>query len=313
MPRVVVIGSANVDFTVRVERLPRMGETVSGGEFYTAFGGKGANQAVAALRAGAEVRFVAKTGRDANGDAILGSLSALGLSPQWILRHKALHSGVALVVVDAQGRNQIAVAPGSNRGLTEADIQAAEPAIAWGQVLLIQLEVPLTTVREALGLAKRHGLTTILNPAPAQLLSPEILALVDYLTPNEAEAGTLTGRGVSSPSEAAEAAEALRVGGVGRVIVTLGDQGAILVQDRGVEPFPPFRVMAVDSTAAGDAFNGSLACALAEGRPLKEAVPFANAAGALAVTRRGAQSSIPTREEIEGLLRRASPATQVAG
>jgi ribokinase len=302
MPKVVVIGSANVDLTVRVERLPQLGETVSGGEFYTSFGGKGANQAVAAYKAGAEVRFLAKVGRDKNGDAIIKNLEALGLTSEGILRDESHNSGVALIMVDRTGKNTIAVAPGSNQHLTKEDIHHAEADISWGEVLLIQLEVPPLTVRESLRLAKAHGLVTILNPAPACPLPEEILSLVDTLTPNEVEAGTLTGIGVEDLNEATWAANKLLESGVGQVIVTLGERGACWVQGDHVQVFPSYPVEAVDSTAAGDAFNGALALALAERRPMHEAICFANAAGAKTVTRKGAQDSLPTREEITYIL-----------
>jgi ribokinase len=302
MPRVVVIGSANMDITVRVERLPHLGETVSGGEFYTAFGGKGANQAVAAYRTGADVRFLAKVGCDQNGDAIIENLEGIGLNSGGILRDESRHSGVAIIMVDEMGNNAIAVAPGSNRNLTQEDVLRAESHISWGQVLLAQLETPLPSVREALRLARTHGLVTILNPAPAQPLPGEILSLADILTPNEVEAATLTGIDVQSANEATRAAEKLLESGAKQVIVTLGKEGCCWARRDRTQTFPSFPVEAVDSTAAGDAFNGALACAVAEGCPMEEAILFGSAAGAIAATRRGAQDSLPTRNEIVNLL-----------
>jgi ribokinase len=302
MPKVIVIGSANRDLTVRVERLPQVGETVSGGEYYSSFGGKGANQAVAAHKAGAEVKFLAKVGNDQNGEAITKHLEKLGLDSEAILSDDANATGVALIMVDQEGNNAIAVASGSNWNLTEDDVRHAESSISWGDVLLIQLEVPPLSVREALRLAKTHGLMTILNPAPVRPLAEDTITLADILTPNQVEAGTLTGLRVDDRNGAARAAKSLLEYGAGQVIVTLGKTGASWVQSDRTEAFSSFHVKAVDSTAAGDAFNGALACALAEGRPLEEAIPFANAAGALAVTRKGAQDSLPTREEIETLL-----------
>ena len=302
MPRVVVIGSANMDITVRVERLPHLGETVSGGEFYTAFGGKGANQAVAAYKAGADMRFLAKVGCDQNGDAIIENLEGIGLNSGGILRDESRHSGVAVIMVDEMGNNAIAVAPGSNRNLTQEDVLRAESHISWGQVLLAQLETPLPSVREALRLARGHGLVTILNPAPAQPLPGEILSLADILTPNEVEAATLTGIDVQSADEATRAAEKLLESGAKQVIVTLGKEGCCWVRRDRSQTFPSFPVEAVDSTAAGDAFNGALACAVAEGCPMEAAIRFGSAAGAIAATRRGAQDSLPTREEIVNLL-----------
>jgi ribokinase len=302
VPKVVVIGSANMDLTVRLERLPQLGETVSGGECYTSFGGKGANQAVAAHKADAEVKFLAKVGCDQNGDAIIEHLEALGLTSEGILRDESRHSGVALIMVDRMGNNAIAVAPGSNWNLTQDDIRRAEPHISWGQVLLAQLEIPLPTVEEALRLGKAHGLVTILNPAPARPLPVEVLSLADILTPNEMEAGTLTGITVDNVDEAVRAGEKLLESGAKQVIVTLGKEGSCWIRKDGAQTFASFPAEAVDSTAAGDAFNGALACAVAEGHPIQEAIRLGNAAGAIAVTRKGAQDSLPTREEIMNLL-----------
>ena len=242
MSKVVVIGSANMDFTVRLERLPQLGETVSEGEFYTSFGGKGANQAVAAHKAGAEVRFLAKVGCDQNGEAIIKNLEALGLTSGGILRDESLHSGVALIMVDRMGNNAIAVASGSNWNLTEEDIRRAESHISWGEVLLAQLEIPLFTVKEGLRLAKAHGLVTILNPAPAHPLPGEVLTLTDILTPNEMEAASLTGIKVDNVDETARAARKLLESGAGHVIITLGERGACWVQRDRVQAFPAFPV-----------------------------------------------------------------------
>jgi ribokinase len=302
MPKVVVIGSANMDLTVRLERLPQLGETISGGEFYTSFGGKGANQAVAAHKAGAEVRFLAKLGRDQNGDAIINNLEALGLTSEGMFRDESHHSGVALIMVDRMGNNAIAVAPGSNWNLTQEDIRQAELHVSWGQVLLAQLEIPLPTVEQALRMAKVHSLVTILNPAPARPLPAEVLSLVDILTPNEMEIETLTGIRVDNVDEAARAGKKLLESGAKQVIVTLGREGSCWVRKNRSQTFPSFPAEAVDSTAAGDAFNGALACAVAEERPIQEAIRLGNAAGAIAVTRKGAQDSLPTREEMMNLL-----------
>jgi ribokinase len=303
--KVVVIGSANMDLTVRLKRLPRLGETVSGGEFYTSFGGKGANQAVAAHLAGAEVRFLAKVGCDENGEAIIKHLEVLGLTSEGILRDENHHSGIALIMVDRTGNNAIAVAPGSNRNVTEEDIRRAESHISWGEVLLAQLEIPLLTVKEALRLAKAHGLMTVLNPAPAHSLPDEVLSLADIITPNEMEAGALTGINVDNVDEAMRAAGKLLKSGPMHVIVTLGEEGCCWVRKDCAQTFPAFPVGAVDTTAAGDAFNGALACAVAEGRPMQEAIRFGSAAGAITVTRKGAQASLPTRDEIAHFLRQS--------
>ncbi len=302
MSKVVVIGSANMDLTVRLDRLPQLGETVSGGEFYTSFGGKGANQAVAAHKAGADVRFFAKVGCDQNGEAIIKHLEVLGLTSEGILRDESHHSGVALIMVDQTGNNTIAVASGSNWNLAQEDIRRAESNISWGQVLLAQLETPLLTVKEALRLAKAHGLVTILNPAPAHPLPGEVLSLTDILTPNEMEAGSLAGINVDNVDGATRAARKLLEFGANQVIVTLGKEGCCWVRKDYAQTFPSIPVVAVDSTAAGDAFNGALACAVAEGCPVPEAIRFAISAGAIAVTRKGAQDALPTRDEITHLL-----------
>ncbi len=313
MSRVVVIGSANLDLTVAVERLPREGETVLGGELLLANGGKGANQAVAALRAGAETRFLASLGRDAFGDRICRDLVAAGLPPDGLLRDESAPTGVALIVVDRQGRNQIAVAPGSNQSLLPGTIDEHEAFLSVGTVMLLQLEIPIATVERALRFAKACGMMTILNPAPACPLPEGLLRQVDLLTPNEAEAEALAGIAVSDPKTAEKAARALLAQGPRAVIVTLGAQGALLCAGSTVRYFPALQVEVIDTTAAGDAFNGALAAALAatsplaalgDARGLGDAVRFANAAGALATTRRGAQESLPTRGEILELLRR---------
>jgi ribokinase len=303
-PHILVIGSANVDFTVKVERLPQVGETVSGGDFLLSYGGKGANQALAAHLAGAPVFMIAKLGRDANGELLYQQLVASGLNAQGLLRDAELSSGVALIMVDAQGHNLIATAPGSNRRLTVADIQALEADAFAGGILLTQLETPLETVEYGLSRAQEAGMTTILNPAPARLLSQDFLALPHIITPNETEASLLSGVAVTNLDTARHAGERLLASGCRTVIITLGVQGSLLVRRGEVRHFPAFPVTPIDTTAAGDAFNGVLAAALLEGRGLAEAIVRANAAGALCVTKRGAQEALPSRQEIEALLAR---------
>lgn len=293
---VVVIGSSNIDLTATVDRFPARGETLFGQRFVQSFGGKGANQAVAASRAGAEVRFLSKVGPDAHGDLIAAHLRAEGLSQQALLRDADAPTGVAMIVVDGVGDNQIVVVPGSNHRLTAADVRQHAALMADARVLLLQMEILLEAVEEALRLAKQHGLTTILNPAPACPLSPELLKLVDILTPNETEVRTLTG--VTDP---AEGACRLALQGGGTVVVTCGDQGAILSRGKKPTHVPTFIVEAIDSTGAGDAFNGVLACALAEGAELEAALERASAAGALATTTAGAQASMPRRGDIDRL------------
>ena len=293
---VVVVGSSNIDLTALVDRLPARGETLLGRQVMQSFGGKGANQAVAAARAGATVGFLSKLGSDANGALIEQHLAAQGLSRMVLLRDAEAQTGIAMILVDAAGNNQIVVVPGSNQHLTPADVRQHAGLISGARVLLVQMEIPIETVQECLRLAKRHGLLTILNPAPACSLLPEFVRMVDVLTPNEREACVLSG-----VTDSAEAAGVLVRGGVGTVVVTRGAEGVVISRGKEVIPVPAFVVEAVDSTGAGDAFNGALACALAEGMPIEAAVEMAAAAGALATTGRGAQTALPTRSEIDRL------------
>ncbi len=303
MPRVLVIGSANVDFTVTVDRLPREGETVSGGRLHVGHGGKGANQAVAARRLGAEVRFVGCVGQDTFGDEIAARLAAEGVAIEGLNRTADAATGTALIVVDALGRNQIAVAPGANRLLSVKMAEKREADFQWAQVLLLQLETALPTVAWALRAARRHTVPTILNPAPAQPLPEEMYSLVDYLTPNASEAALLSGQAVGSPENAREVARRLLARGVGTVVVTLGEAGALACGGDSAVHFPAFPVQAVDTTGAGDAFNAGLAVGLAAGGTLEQAIPLANAAAALACTRTGAQDALPDRAQVEAFLK----------
>lgn len=295
---VVVVGSANLDYTVRVPRLPAPGETVLGAGLLTSHGGKGANQAVAARRAGAAVTFIGKRGADGPGEAIARRLREEGIQTEGFLTDRAAPTGVAFIAVDPAGQNQIVVAPGANAALTVDDLRACGPLLRGGRVLLTQLETPLPTVREALRAGKASGMVTILNPAPAVAVAPELFGAVDLLVPNEGEAALLADRPVGSFAEAEAAAGRLLGFGCKAVLVTLGSQGALLLRPGEARHFPAFPVEAVDATAAGDAFCGALAAALAEGRALEAAIPFACAAGALTCTRRGAQESLPTRDAI---------------
>jgi ribokinase len=302
--RVLVIGSANVDFTVAVARLPRPGETVSGGTLLVNHGGKGANQAVAARRLGAEVKFIACVGDDASGRAIREALLGEGIDVAGVNATSAAATGTALIVVDAEGRNQIAVAPGANRLLAVEHVSALAEDFAWADVVVCQLETPLPTVMWVLERARRRRAITVLNPAPVPETALECWTLVDYLTPNTGEAERLSGVAVGSHAEAARAGEVLRARGVGTVLVTLGAEGVLACTADGMQQVPALAVTALDTTAAGDAFNGALAVALGEGRELREALIFANAAAALACTRRGAQASLPSRGEVERLVAR---------
>ncbi len=301
MSAVVVVGSANVDFTAEVDRLPRPGETILGRDLLISFGGKGANQAVAAQRAGAEVSFIGKVGGDRHGEQIRKHLEAVGINGSGLISDATCNTGVAFILVEPDGGNQIVVVPGCNYRLTPEELESRDFLLS-GAILLLQLETPLETILSALRRGKQKGMRTILNPAPATPLSPEYFPLVDLLTPNETEASTLTGIPVDERIGAEKAGARLLEMGCGDVIITLGAQGSLWVGKDGAQHFPSFSVRAVDSTAAGDAFNGALAAALAEERALEEAIPFANAAGALATMRRGAQESLPDRAGILTLL-----------
>jgi ribokinase len=308
--RVCVIGSSNLDFTVAVPHLPRPGETVSGGQLGISPGGKGANQAVAAHRLGAEVRFVTLLGSDLVGDRLRSTLLGAGLPPAGILQADGTDTGVALIAVDPSGRNQIAVAPGANHRLTPERVAPHADAIAWADVVLLQLETPIETVRWALHEARRAGTLTILNPAPARVLPlpPDILPLVHYLTPNETEAGLILGREVSGVAGAEAAGRALIEMGAGAAVVTVGAGGAVLVRAAGCIHVPGFAVSPLDTVGAGDAFNGGLATALAAGVAIEEALVVANAAGALTCARRGAMDALPSREEVRELMAAANRA-----
>jgi ribokinase len=301
-PRIVVVGSSNTDMIIRLERIPRPGETVLGGEFATAAGGKGANQAVGAARAGGRVAFVARVGCDVLGQQAIAGFVRDGIDVRHVARDGSSPSGVALIFVAKDGENSIAVASGANGRLAPADVERAAAAFKGADVVVMQLEIPLPTVRKATELAAASGVRVILNPAPARPLPSSLLKRVAILTPNESEAELLSGVKVDGAASAARAAAVLRARGVQTVIITLGARGAFVASAGVEELVPGFAVKAVDTTAAGDVFNGALAVALAEGRTLVEAARFANAAAALSVTKSGAQPSAPHRAAIEGLM-----------
>jgi ribokinase len=258
---------------------------------------------VAARRLGGEVRLIGCVGDDADGRRISRSLADAGIGVEGLVTSSDTATGTALITVDTEGRNQIAVAPGANHHLTVEMVSPFADSIAWADVVVCQLETPLPVVRWALGEARRRDVVTVLNPAPVQPLDPEILALVDFLTPNEHEAARLTGLAVDSLASAREAAERLLASGAGSVLVTLGEGGVLACYGDNAVHFPAFSVQAVDTTAAGDAFNGALALGLAAGGTLEQAIPLASAAAALACTKRGAQDSLPVRAEVEAFLR----------
>jgi len=294
-PVITVVGSLNMDLVARSPRIPQPGETIIGGALLTAPGGKGANQAVAAAWLGAATAMVGKVGQDAFAASLLHNLAEANVDHTFVQQDAATVTGAALIVVDDAGENSIVVTPGANYQLTPADIEAAETVITTAKVLLLQLEIPLDAVVKAAQMARSNGVTVILNPAPAQALPTELLKAVDILIPNETETELLTGNPVSSQAEAELAAAKLRDQGVSTVIITLGARGALLIDGNQSMLIPPFSVMPVDTTAAGDAFVGGLAVALAEGQPLPKAVRWGNAAGALTATKLGAQTSLPNR------------------
>jgi ribokinase len=291
-----------VDFTIALARLPQPGETVTECTLLVARGGKGANQAVAARRLGAEVRLVGCVGDDASGREVRQALAGEGVGVDALLATATAATGTALIVVDAEGRNQIAVAPGANRALTVADVEGRDADFAWAEVVVVSLEVPLATAGRALARAREHGAATILNPAPFPDGGLDFLALADYVTPNETEARRLTGVPLAGLADAPRVAAAVRARGAAHAVLTLGAAGAFFAGPTGAALVGGFPVPAVDTTGAGDAFNGALAVALAERRATGDALRFANAAAALACTRRGAQPSMPLRADVDRLL-----------
>lgn len=306
-PRVTVLGSLNMDFVVTVPQLPVPGETTLGRNFRMLPGGKGANQACAAgkLSRSAAVRMVGRVGYDIFADQLKASLAAAGVDVSAVAAIRSQPTGVAFIWVDEAGRNSIVVASGANFSFPASDLEGSRSSFRGAQYALFQLETLLDTVAAALRLARSEGCQTILDPAPAQPLSREILELAGILTPNEAEASMLLGRApcrVSVADAPALAREVLDLG-PGAVILKLGEQGCYYL-DRSMELFSPgFAVEALDTTAAGDTFNAALAVALVENRPMEEALRFANAAAALSVTRLGAQSSAPSRQEVDQFLK----------
>jgi ribokinase len=299
--RIIVVGSSNTDMVVKVPTLPRAGETVIGGTFFTARGGKGANQAVAATRAGGSVTLIACLGDDTLGDETLAALAREGIAVDGVRRMAGVHSGVALILVDQRGENSIAVAPGANALLAPEQVARCAELSA-GDVLLTQLETPLESVLASVRAASDAGASAILNPAPARDLPEELLRLVSVLTPNEAEAARLAGVPPGERHSVEHAATTLLLRGVRAVVITLGEAGAYVATAEDRYTVPGWRVTPRDTTGAGDVFNGALAVALTERMPLGEAVRFANAAAAISVTRDGAQPAAPHRAEILRLL-----------
>jgi ribokinase len=296
---IVVIGSSNTDMVIVTDHFPMPGETVLGGKFLMNPGGKGANQAVAAARLGGRVSFIAKVGRDVFGQQAINSMMNEGIDVSMVAVDPTNPSGVAQITVDSVAENCIVVAPGANMTLGKADIDNASLQIDSAGVVLLQLEIPIDTVVYAIHKAHRAGKRVILNPAPAAALPDDLFKSIHIITPNETETELLTGIRVKDEITAEEASAVLRAKGVDTVIVTMGEKGAYVSSGGKTLLVPAARVRAVDSTAAGDTFNGALAAALARGDEIFSAVKFANNAAAIAVTRMGAQSSIPTQRELD--------------
>ncbi|HGA3365008.1 TPA: ribokinase [Enterobacter kobei] len=298
----VVLGSINADHILNLESFPAPGETVTGNQYQVAFGGKGANQAVAAGRSGANIAFIACTGDDDTGERVRKQLASdnIDIAPVSVVAGES--TGVALIFVNAEGENVIGIHAGANAALTTARVEAQRALISGAEALLMQLESPVESVLAAAKIAHENHTTVVLNPAPACVLSDELLALVDIITPNETEAEKLTGIRVENDDDAARAAKVLHEKGVGTVIITLGSRGVWASVNGEGRRVPGFRVKAIDTIAAGDTFNGALVTALLEGKVMDDAIRFAHAAAAIAVTRKGAQPSVPWRKEIDEFL-----------
>lgn len=300
MNKIVVLGSSNTDLVVRSPRMPLPGETLLGSDFMMAAGGKGANQAVAVARLGSPVTFIAKVGRDMFGDRAVEQYAAEGIDTSTVLRDENVPTGVALITVDDKGENCIVVSGGANNCLSVADVDSMRDRIEGAEYLLMQLEVPMPVIERAAEIAYDAGVKVIVNPAPAAKMSDGLLSKCYLLTPNETECGIIAGVAVEDEAQAEAAAEMLIAKGVQNVVVTLGGKGSLYKSAAERAAIPAYRVKAVDTTAAGDTYNGALCVALSEGRSIREAAEFATKASAISVTRAGAQPSLPTRGEVEG-------------
>ncbi len=299
---VLVLGSINMDLVAVAPRFPRPGETLRGQRFFTAPGGKGANQAVAAARLGVPTRMIGRVGNDVFGPALRQALKEAGVEVSGVEVDPETSSGTALIVIEESGQNAIVVIPGANGRVGAAELARLERWLPEARVLLLQLEIPLEVVVQAAKRAARAGVQVILNPAPAMELPEEIYRWCAWLTPNEVEAESLVGFPLQEDQAIEEAIRVLVGKGCPHVVITLGERGCVYADRNGVRWVPTYRVPVVDTVAAGDAFNGALAAALWEGRSVEEALRWANAAGALSVTRYGAQPSMPHREELLAFL-----------
>lgn len=302
MSKVVVFGSINIDLVVKTPRLPVPGETLLGKEFFTTPGGKGANQAVALARLGVPTQIVGRVGGDSFGEQLISSLQTAGVQTNDVLVDESVSSGIAAIAVADQGKNQIIIVRGANGRVDPTDVERLAKLLPSASVLLLQLEIPLDAVLAAAKAAQQAGVTVILDPAPVRTVPDELYGLIDIITPNEIEAGELVNLTVNEPQSAATAAAVLRQKGVKNVIVKLGDRGVVCATESETFFVPAFAVTAIDTVAAGDAFNGGLAAALVTGLTLRQAVVWGAAAGALATTKSGAQSAMPDREAFDAFL-----------
>jgi ribokinase len=297
-PSIIVIGSSNTDMVIKSAHLPAAGETILGGTFFMNAGGKGANQAVAAARLGANVSFIAKVGKDIFGKQAIRLFKKEGIDTSSILKDRSLPSGVALITVDDKAENCIVVASGANANLSSRNLKKLKEKIESASILLMQLETPVETISYAAAVAFEKNIKVVLNPAPACALPDALLQHVSIITPNEKEAEMLTGIPVSDISSAEQAAQVLYNKGINTVIITMGAKGALLFHENKFLLIESPKVKAIDTTAAGDVFNGALAVAIAEGKEMGEAVRFACSAASVSVTRLGAQASAPYKNEI---------------
>jgi len=298
-PRIAVVGSANIDLTTFADRFPKPGETIFGNKFDLGFGGKGANQAVAARLCGAEVFMVARVGSDLFGPATIENFRKQGIDPTHVKQIEGLSSGVAPIFVEPNGQNRILVVKGANDALEPADVDAAAETLKSADCIVLQFEIPIETVYYTIDFARKHGIRCILNPAPAQPVDLNALKDLDYFVPNESEAETITGGPVKNVDDARKCAAKLVASGIRRVIITLGANGSLLASRDGSEHVPPFPVNAIDSTGAGDAFIGSFAVFLGEGVPEKDAVRRANLYAGLSTTGVGTQKSFYDRARFD--------------
>jgi ribokinase len=299
---IVVLGSINMDLVGHVNQFPRPGETLTGSAFTTTPGGKGANQAVACARLGALTHMIGRVGSDSFGKVLKDHLVKEGVDVSWVLEDPANHSGVAMILINQHAENNIIIIPGSNASVGSDDLARLEHVLADARVLLLQFEVPMDTVEKAAQMAHARGVRVMLDPAPAKALPLDLYRSIDFLTPNQGEAAALVGFPINSERDASKASQILRERGAGWVIIKMGENGVFVAGSEGQRAYPAIPVKAVDTVAAGDAFNGAMAAALNDGLTVEQAVQWGLAGGAWAVTRPGAQESMPYREDIEKLL-----------